>query len=176
MLLIGLLAYIINVLWYNNKTVLLRDTVHQIPPGESAVAGMFGGSYHVTTQFYSYPVMSNVQNSINIYIGGLTSFNIWRHNGRALRCHGSGAWHNGLFLTTSSNVNCWVDVAYHVTRLWQAVDTKTFELGITGYLWTVSRSRVAKSRDKWHMCVFVYRELENLHFHNYSVVIWSSDY
>ena len=54
--------------------------VHQIPRGESAAAGLTagqprprtprgrsGGPYHVTTQFYFYPVMSNIQNSINIH-------------------------------------------------------------------------------------------------------------
>ena len=64
----------------DNKTVLLRDTVHQISRGESAAAGLTagqprpgtprgrsGGPYHVTTQFYFYPVMSKIQNSINIY-------------------------------------------------------------------------------------------------------------
>ena len=45
---------------YNNKTVLLRDTVHQISRGESAAAEL------TTGQFYFYPVMSKMQNSINI--------------------------------------------------------------------------------------------------------------
>ena len=71
---------IIAELSYNNKTVLLRDRVHQISRGESAAAGLTagqprpltplrrsGGPYHVTTQFYFYPVMSKMQNSINIY-------------------------------------------------------------------------------------------------------------
>ena len=65
---------------YNNKTVLLSDTVHQISRGESVAArltagqprpltpgGRSGGPYHVTTQFYFYPVMSKIQNSINVY-------------------------------------------------------------------------------------------------------------
>ena len=66
--------------WYNNKTVLLRDTVHQISWGESAAAGLTAGQprpltpqrrsdglYHITTQFYFYPMMSKLQNSINTY-------------------------------------------------------------------------------------------------------------
>ena len=61
--------------WKNNKTVLLRDT-----RGESAAAGLTtgqprprtplgrtGGPYLITTQFYFNPVMSKIQNSINIY-------------------------------------------------------------------------------------------------------------
>ena len=32
-----------------------------------------------------------------------------------------------FFLTTASNVNCWADVANHVTRLWQAGNTENFE-------------------------------------------------
>ena len=61
----------------------------------------------------------------------------WHHHGVALWCHGRGAGHNCLLLTTASNVNCWADVANHVTRLWQAGDTENFK-----------RSRVAQSRDK----------------------------
>ena len=62
------------------KTVLLCDTVHQISRGETTAAGLTagqprprtprgrsGGPYHVTTQFYFYPVMSKIQNSSNIY-------------------------------------------------------------------------------------------------------------
>ena len=29
--------------------------------------------------------------------------------------HGGGAWHNALFLTKASNVNCWADGANNVT-------------------------------------------------------------
>ena len=45
---------------------------------------------------------------------------------------GRGAWHNCLLLATASNVNCWADVANHVTWLWQAGDTENFERQITG--------------------------------------------
>ena len=41
---------------YNDKTVLLRETVHQISRGESAADGLT-----------AVPVMSKIQNSINIY-------------------------------------------------------------------------------------------------------------
>ena len=57
----------------NNKTVFLRDTVLQISRGESAAAGPLtpqrrsSEPYHVITQFYFYPVMSKLQNSIIIH-------------------------------------------------------------------------------------------------------------
>ena len=46
----------------------------------------------------------------------------WHHHGVALWRHGRGARHNCLLLTTPRNVNCWADVANHVTWLWQAGD------------------------------------------------------
>ena len=52
---------------------------------------------------------------------------MWRHHDMALWNHGSGAWHNDLFLTTASNVNCWGIVAKHVTQMWQADDTENFK-------------------------------------------------
>ena len=80
----------------------------------------------------------------------LVLFWMWRHHGRAFWRRGGGTWHNGLLLTTASNVNRWADVVNHVTRLWQAGDTGNFERRITGQLWAVSRSRAAQSRDdKW---------------------------
>ena len=42
----------------------------QLPAGQSpplTPQGRTGGPYHVTTQFYFYPVMSKIQNSINIH-------------------------------------------------------------------------------------------------------------
>ena len=56
----------------------------------------------------------------------------WRRHGVALWRHGRGAWHNCLLLVTASNVNCWADVANHVTWLWQASDTEYFERRIMG--------------------------------------------
>ena len=56
----------------------------------------------------------------------------WHHHGVALWRHGRGAGHNCLLLMTASNVNCWADVANHMTRLWQAGDMKNFESRITG--------------------------------------------
>ena len=93
---------------YNNKAVLLRDTVRQIFRWESAAAA--------ADRSRGLPVM----------------FWMWRRHGVALWRHGRVAWHNCLLLTTASNVNCWVDVANHVTRLWQADDTENFERRIMG--------------------------------------------
>ena len=53
-----------------------------------------------------------------------------RHHDTALWRHGGGAWHHGLFLTTTSN--CWADVANHETQLWQAGDTENFQRRIMG--------------------------------------------
>ena len=91
------------------------------------------GPYHVTTQFFF--LSHDVKNTkFNQYLPvDLTSLNVsnsrfrkpgmfwrWRHHGVALWRHGHGARHNCLLLTTARNVNCWADVANHVTRLWQA--------------------------------------------------------
>ena len=46
---------------YNNKTVLVCHPVHQTSQGELVAA-------RLTAQFYFYPVMSKLQNSINIYL------------------------------------------------------------------------------------------------------------
>ena len=54
-------------------------------------------------------------------------FWMWHHRGTELCRHGSGAWHDGLFLKTASKVNRWAVVANHVTQLWQAGDTENFE-------------------------------------------------
>ena len=98
--------------WFNNKTVLLRDTVHQISWGESAAPGLTAGQW-------SAPAADSLTE-------------IWCHNGVALWCHSRGAGYNCLLLTTASNVNCCADVANHVTRLWQAGDMENFEHRITG--------------------------------------------
>ena len=72
---------------------------------------------------------------------------MWRHHGIALWRYGICAWHNVLFLTTASNVNCWADVANHVTRLWQAGDTDNFKHWITGLLRALSRYLAALNHD-----------------------------
>ena len=54
---------------------------------------------------------------------------MWRHHGIAVWRNVGGAWHNALFLTTASNINCWAGVASHVVRLLQAGDTENFERG-----------------------------------------------
>ena len=56
----------------------------------------------------------------------------WRRHGVALWRHGRGVWHNCLLLATASNVNCWADIANHVTWLWQVGDTENFERRATG--------------------------------------------
>ena len=137
---------------YNDKTVLLRDTVHQISRGESAAGADLRSraadspreiwwtvSHNYTVLFLSRHVKK--QNSINIYPSLILSNSIfrkpvmflrWRHHGVAWLRHSRGAGHNCLLLTTASNVNCWADVANHVTRLWQAGDTENFERRIRG--------------------------------------------
>ena len=53
----------------------------------------------------------------------------WRGHGVALWRHGRGVWHNCLLLATASNVNCWADVANHVTWLLQRVIRKISNAG-----------------------------------------------
>ena len=68
--------------------------------GNRAEWGRSAGTYYATTQFYFYPVMSKVQNSINIYPWFLTSLNVsnsrfhkfvmfwmWRHHSITLWRH-----------------------------------------------------------------------------------------
>ena len=125
---------------YNNNTALLRDTVHQISLGESA-AGADVRNYTVlflsrdvkNTKFNQYlPVDLTSLDLSNSRFWKPVMFRRWRRHGVALWRHGRGAWHNCLLLATASNVNCWVDFAYHVTWLWQAGDTENFERRITG--------------------------------------------
>ena len=123
-----------------NCSVLLCDTAHQVSQGESAgwprslphtmTQRKSRGPYRVTTQFYFFPWCQNCK--CNQYLPGnlasiivsnsgfqtLVMFWMWRHHGIALWCHGDGAWHNALFLTTASNINCWTDVANRVAWLW----------------------------------------------------------
>ena len=143
---------------YNNKTVLLRDTVHQISRGESAAAGLTAVSpaaadsprgiwWTVSRNFTVLFLSRDVKNTkfIQYLPVDLTSLNVsnsrfrkpvmfwrWRRHGVALWRHGRGAWHNCLLLATASNVNCRADVANHVTWLWQAGDTENFERRIAG--------------------------------------------
>ena len=134
-----------NMKIYNNKTVLLRDAVHQISLGESAAGAdlPWTVSRNYTVLFLSRDV-KNIK--FNQYLPmDLTLLNVsnsrfrkpvmfwrWRRHGVALWRHGRCAWHNCLLLATTSNVNCWTDVANHVTWLWQAGDTVNFERRITG--------------------------------------------
>ena len=75
-------------------------------------------------------------------------FWMWRHHCRVFWRHGGGGWHNGLFLTKASNVNPLAGVANHVAWPWETGDMANFERGVTGYLWTVPRSKPAQSGDK----------------------------
>ena len=98
-----------------NKTVLLRDTIHQISQWESGAAGLTAGQpwpltpWVKTTKFNQY--LSVVLTSLSMSIARFQKpvmFWIW-HRGAALWCHGCGAWHNGLFPNTASKVNYWAD-------------------------------------------------------------------
>ena len=118
----------------------------------------FGGTYHVTTQFYFYPVMSKIK-KFNQYLPMLLTllnvsdsrfrkivmFWMWRHHDMALWHHGGGAWHNDLILMTASIGNSWADIANHVPPLLQAGDTENFKCRITGKLLAISCSRTAQS-------------------------------
>ena len=79
------------------------------------------GSYHVTTEFSFYPVVSKIHNSISIYPYFSRRLTYPTRNFEDSQCfecnviitialwrHGGGAWHNALFLTTASN--CWAGV------------------------------------------------------------------
>ena len=148
---------LVKIVWYNNKTVLLRDTVHQISRGESEAAGLTTGqplpltpegdlvdgitkpnSFIVILWCQKYKVQSKFTRAFDVaYVSDsrfrkLVIFLMWRHHDMALWCHGGGTWHNGLILMTASNGNSWADVAHHMTRLWQAGDMEIFEYRITG--------------------------------------------
>ena len=105
---------------YNNKTVLLRDTVHQISRGESAADSPRDIWWTVSRNYTVLFLSRDVKNTkFNQYLPvDLTSLNVsnsrfrkpvmfwrWRHQGVALWRHGRSAWHNCLPLATASNVN-----------------------------------------------------------------------
>ena len=156
----------IHSVWYNDKTELLRDTVHQTSQRESVgwPADSPRDVWWTVSRNYTVLLLSrDVQNTkFNQFLPVVfTSFNVadsrfrkrlmfWmrRHSDIALWRHGGGAWHNNLFLTTASNVDCWADVTNQVTRLWKAGECGKFRTPDTGWLWTVSRSRAAQSGDK----------------------------
>ena len=59
-----------------------------------------------TTKFNQYsPVVVASFNLSNSRFQKPVMFRMWRHNGIVLQRRGVGTWHNGLFLTTASNVN-----------------------------------------------------------------------
>ena len=191
--------------------MLLRDTVHQISRGESAATGLTAApaadspreiwwtvSRNYTVLFLSRDVKNT---KFNQYLHvDLTSHNVsnsrfrkpvmfwrWRRYGVALWRHGRGAWNNCLLLATASNVNCWADVANHVTWLWQAGDTENLERRITGELCAVTRSRAAQSRNKtnrshtqvshfyvvWPMCYILEELIRQNGQHRAECLIWN---
>ena len=86
-----------------------------------------------TTKFNQYfPVVLMSHNEFIARFQKPVMFWKRRHCGIPLWRHGGGAWHNGLFRTTASNVRCGADVANQVTKLWQASDTENFGRRITG--------------------------------------------
>ena len=105
----------------NNKTVLLRDTVHQTSRRESAAADSPRDVWWTVSRNYIVLFLSrDVKNTkFNQYstvfwrrfnvsasrFRKLAMFWIWRHHDMAMWRHGDGAWHNGLILTTASNAN-----------------------------------------------------------------------
>ena len=107
---------------YDNKTVLLRDIVHQTSQEESAAAGLICTVLFLSrdvknTKFNQYlPWLLTPLNVLESWFRKLVMFWMWLHD-MALWRHGGGACNNGFILTTVSPANSWSDVAYHVTRL-----------------------------------------------------------
>ena len=137
-----MIQYVTFQLWVQGQTIIkmccyvLRST--RPPEGSQRSRAQpltprwrTGGPYHVTTKFYFYPMISNLQNSINIYPWFWRRLTSWY----SIVTHSSGAWHNGLFLTKASNIKCWADVANHGAWLWQTDYMENFEHRNTGYLW-----------------------------------------
>ena len=56
------------------------------------------------------PLILTLLNVCNSSFRKLVLFWMLHHHGMALCRHDGGAWHNGLFLTTTSNVNCWAEL------------------------------------------------------------------
>ena len=75
------------------------------------------------------PVLLTSLSVLDSIFRELVMFWMWRHHEMALWRQGGGAWHSALILTTASNANSWADVAYHLTRVWQAGDTENFDSG-----------------------------------------------
>ena len=131
-----MLLQIIAVLLQRTSIAFVGD-FHQISRGESAAAGVTAGQPRPgtvkNTKFNQYlPVDLTLLNVSKSRFRKPVMFWRWRRYGVALWRHGRGAWHNCLLQATASNVNCWADVANHVTWLWQAGDTENFERRIMG--------------------------------------------
>ena len=125
-------------------TVLLRNMVQQTSRGEWAAVDSSREICWTVSRNYTvflYPVMSKLQNQISIHL--LFWHQLTRptqnfrnskctecdHRNTALWRHSGGAWREGLFLTTDSNVICWADVANHVNHLYAS--------GWYGKFWTL---------------------------------------
>ena len=103
--------------------------------------GISGRPHHVTTVLFlsrgvkitqfnqNLPVVLTSLNVSNSKFRKFIMFCMWRHHGRAFWRHGGSAWHNGLFLPTASNDNCFADVVNTVAWLGRVVD---FDHRITG--------------------------------------------
>ena len=108
---------------YNNKTVLIRSTKtsRRESEGSGLVDTVLFVSHDVkTTKINQYlSVILMLLNVSNSRFQKLVMFWMWYH-GIALWHHSNGAWPNGLFLMTASDINCWTDIANCVARLWQA--------------------------------------------------------
>ena len=82
------------------------------------------------TKFNQYlPVDLTALNVSNLRFRKPVMFWRWRRHGVALWRHGRDAWHNCLLLATASNVNCWADVANHVTDCGKRVIRKISNAG-----------------------------------------------
>ena len=101
---------------------------HWLPEG-----GMVDASCNFTVSFLSYDVKTTKFNQhlpvdltlLSMSIARfqkLLMFWMWRYHGTTLWHHRGGAWHNGMFLTTARDVNCWAHIANHMTQLWQVGD------------------------------------------------------
>ena len=118
----------------NNKTVVTWYGPPNLPKGVSGCRAnrrsAMAADSHWLSQYLPVDLTSlNVSNS---RFRKPVTFWRWHYHGVALWHHGCDAGHNCLLLTTASNINCWADVAIHVTRLWQAGDMENFECRITG--------------------------------------------
>ena len=108
------------------------DLVDRITKLPSFIFILWCQKYKIQSFNQYLPVDLTSLNMSNLRFQKSVMFWRWRRHGVALWRHGHGAWHNCLLLATASNVNCWADVANHMTWLWQVGDTENFECQIMG--------------------------------------------